>query len=79
MNTTTTPKVRLKTSRQPHQFVAFVTINSNDETRVKFKRLPPVTNRNHQWTCDEHGKHMFATCAHEKAALVEYRKTRRND
>ena len=69
MTTTTTPTVRLKTCAGP-SFVAFVQDAPDDaEVRVRFTRH----DKGDQWKCDEHGRHRFSTCPHEKAALAAWR------
>ncbi len=73
---TTAPIVELKTSRQEGQFAALVTLAGLDKARVRFKRKEHTAKRDWQWSCDACGKHMFATCPHERAALVEYRQQR---
>ena len=65
---TTGPAVRIRPAVVPASFVAFVP-GDDGETRVRFTRKP----NGDQWKCDEHGRHRFSTCAHEKAALAAWR------
>lgn len=58
-----------ETGSQGPAFVAFVTLAGEQEVRVRFRRSLASP----QWKCDQHGRHRFATCTHEKAALRSYR------
>ena len=65
----TEPNVRLKTSVQTGEFLAFVQLPGEREVKVRFRRKVD----RHQWTCEEHGKHRFSTCKHERTAAAAYR------
>lgn len=70
----TAAKVRLKSSAQPGEVLAFVALPGAVEVRVRFRR----SNKPVQWRCDHCGNHRFSTCPHEIAAAHAIR-NERND